>query len=1683
MGNSQSISQRFYARQRSFKARRQSSIRDHAFSADEDDDYNEHELRRKSSKYSRRNRDRKRASSHRYSTQKEEEIRDKMAFYQPKFSMEDDEYSDANNKGNRKKAPPTKKKHKKGVTFGPSAHSKPPPPRKSAKQQQSIKEAFLKHRGRSQSDAYRHHRDILRATSQHLEDDMMEEYDNGDRPKSASGYKTDLTSAFSMDGTTEFNEENNQRTKPKRTRTNTDTNKLKALQLLTGKTSNLPNTGLSLAKSEGISLSQASKEYKIPELKRRENSDGFSSGASSVDTHRDTFKQTTFKPHVGSSESNMNAAIAKNIITKSMTHHQVASSTLKSKNIVKKLQTEIIDHKDVINRNERQKREKERQKREKEEQERKDKEEKIRLEMETKKQLLIERKKMLERDLDNFQYDQWKKHCIAQTFSLPTLESAFKKYYQHNHVVLIKLYIIGFFFGNIAVYAFYDIVSIENEIGQLVTLFIRALTAIFLCVFGYLFWSKRLVERQNDAMVVFNLFIAVGALIRSALGGEPGHGMFIIIMFCIHLFSGVGHLIASAICWFIFFGFAIMSAIITTLKHANTVESVQESDADINRSDFNSVYWYSYANTVSYLFLTAICLSLMGMFIEFSARRQFYQRKKLQHEKKKSWRALSTLLPPDVAKSLQQGRRVAVAFRYKPLDPHFRGVSVGFIQICEFHKLVSKLPSKNLVTMLNTIFTKWDEFASLHKVFKVETINEIYMVAGGLPYPKIEDTDYSHPIRMVFFANDLMNYCHEVLEVLVPEENQNQMNLNGILQYGDDLQQQSNDDIKIEEELEDGGIEGYIPVPVPDTNDIQKRKRSQTSPNPSTPAPKQRPHHEHVNSGRGMQFNYGTRYNPHSKNNSSGARPSLLPHSFKTTYQKIVKQTITLKIRIGLNVGYVVAGVIGKKLPRHRLFGDTVNTASRMESTCGPGQIQMSEAFYIELPHVFQQFTTQRKNVKVKGKGEMTTYLLNKIDREKPIQPSSRQSTSRSQHLNADLEMKTAPSMDKGIPIMNANQPSIDQETMPLNIPVIQPTPGGNIDGIGIGNTHLQPPTATMQPLSTIHESAGFFGLITHVEEEDSVMTLSKQSIDDSVVGESIQPTLKSARTVPLMLGQTSDGEAPPMRQPVKAKSGSPRTSLKGKQHINIRIDPPQAHNPDNNYGLLQDNDGKINLNATPTNKDSLISTQAVSPRGQGSGISHAGLTPLSQPNYGVNNSPIGRSKLRRNRKMKLVGSKKNLFDDKRKNLSINISTARANINAEIHDKYDNGSKKKKKKKRKTPPVSTPSKEEYKAHRRNQSFKGLWTIKRSSSIKKRNNKNQKDDKKKKRKKNRNNKNERLIEAELRDEEKENQARRTMTPPHTRSKSTPYGPGGPDGFLTPETRAKTNSLALMQKRGGDKSDNEENNEPSTSRPHKYALKHRMNKISRQKLTPTSPALTDDDVKTPVSQRFEEIEEFKKFARTSSGILKNKYNNNRDSAKSLKSPSSNDSMLNDQFDVEQDDDNNDEMSQSSVSSAPSLTEEDEQITKQSTNTQTTNITSPTMINHGNVVHHIQNSSGISSLHHNIKSKKPNALVIDNVDDLFSDNEQPAFVAPNSGDLFESDGFGTDSDAMLINIQYNNDHNSMSQTNGGRITPPAVSTPSGASSEVTSNFSSLDAQKRISSVQPNLESVPETHHESSI
>jgi class 3 adenylate cyclase len=83
---------------------------------------------------------------------------------------------------------------------------------------------------------------------------------------------------------------------------------------------------------------------------------------------------------------------------------------------------------------------------------------------------------------------------------------------------------------------------------------------------------------------------------------------------------------------------------------------------------------------------------------------------------------------------------------------------------------------------------------------------------------------------------------------------------------------------------------------------------------------------------------------------------------------------VKLEARIGIDTGPLVAGVIGRSKFIYDLWGDTVNTASRMESHAPTGAIQVSERSYGRLHHRYE--LEPRGTVEVKGKGPMTTYLL-----------------------------------------------------------------------------------------------------------------------------------------------------------------------------------------------------------------------------------------------------------------------------------------------------------------------------------------------------------------------------------------------------------------------------------------------------------------------------------------------------------------------------------------------------------------------------------------------------------------------------------------------------------------------------------------------------------------------------------
>lgn len=99
-----------------------------------------------------------------------------------------------------------------------------------------------------------------------------------------------------------------------------------------------------------------------------------------------------------------------------------------------------------------------------------------------------------------------------------------------------------------------------------------------------------------------------------------------------------------------------------------------------------------------------------------------------------------------------------------------------------------------------------------------------------------------------------------------------------------------------------------------------------------------------------------------------------------------------VQFRIGVHSGPVTAGVIGKQRLQYDVWGDTVNTASRMESTGEPGRIQCSEAFVGSLTSYLDDASTRRPEersdegpvfataergpIEVKGKGTMITYWL-----------------------------------------------------------------------------------------------------------------------------------------------------------------------------------------------------------------------------------------------------------------------------------------------------------------------------------------------------------------------------------------------------------------------------------------------------------------------------------------------------------------------------------------------------------------------------------------------------------------------------------------------------------------------------------------------------------------------------------
>lgn len=126
------------------------------------------------------------------------------------------------------------------------------------------------------------------------------------------------------------------------------------------------------------------------------------------------------------------------------------------------------------------------------------------------------------------------------------------------------------------------------------------------------------------------------------------------------------------------------------------------------------------------------------------------QHQLLQLEQEKSEQLLLNVLPAPIAERLKQSPGV--------IADHFDEVTVLFADIVGFTALSATMDPESVVTMLNEVFSLFDQLAEQHRLEKIKTIGDAYMVVGGLPMPRSD-----HAQAVVAMALDM---CQSVRSLL-----------------------------------------------------------------------------------------------------------------------------------------------------------------------------------------------------------------------------------------------------------------------------------------------------------------------------------------------------------------------------------------------------------------------------------------------------------------------------------------------------------------------------------------------------------------------------------------------------------------------------------------------------------------------------------------------------------------------------------------------------------------------------------------------------------------------------------------------------------------------------------------------------------------------------------------------------
>ena len=278
-------------------------------------------------------------------------------------------------------------------------------------------------------------------------------------------------------------------------------------------------------------------------------------------------------------------------------------------------------------------------------------------------------------------------------------------------------------------------------------------------------------------------------------------------------------------------------------------------------------------------------------------RQEFLSFCQLQQEEEVNQRLLLKMLPLSIIHKLRGGAE----YVYEK----YERVSVLFSHIDDFDLHTASMQPIQLVRTLNKLFSLFDALTDEHRVYKVETIGDVFLVSSGCPAEHARD---DHASALCVLAVDMMAVV-KAFKVRHDETRRTSIRLmNTVPQL-----------------FSRPSVSGSL---------------------------------DDDRTGLSLPSNYSSS----SSSSATAASSSRLSHS-------------SLDLRIGINTGPVIAGVVGVKYPRYRLMGDTINTASRMSTTCERGEIQLSAATYGEL-NAADFVCQQRSRVEVKGKGLMQTYIL-----------------------------------------------------------------------------------------------------------------------------------------------------------------------------------------------------------------------------------------------------------------------------------------------------------------------------------------------------------------------------------------------------------------------------------------------------------------------------------------------------------------------------------------------------------------------------------------------------------------------------------------------------------------------------------------------------------------------------------